>query len=165
MQPSHFHLCLTTALSIGLGYALSSSSAIGYPAGAAVSTGSNPIRSEAGTMWLSSVTSRTDVVAAPTTHDLIITDVLAGLNQNSDYCDGNGVLTFVGDDEVEYAHVPVYMTHMDNAHPTATTLQAVSGIRIPRGVSVNLQWSWTSRQCGESSYYLRYNIAGYLSEP
>ncbi len=165
MHLTHFHLCLTTALSIGLGYALSSTPASGYPAGAAVSTGNNPIRSVAGSMSLSSETSRTGVLAAPSTHDLIITDVLTGLNQNSDYCDGNGMLAIVGDDGVEYAQLPVYMTHMDNAHPTATTLQAISGIRIPTGVSVSVQWTWTRQQCGSDSYHLSYNIAGYLSEP
>ena len=43
MQTSRFQLGLIAALAMGLGLALSSSPAIGYPAGAAVSFGANPL--------------------------------------------------------------------------------------------------------------------------
>ena len=165
MQTSHTHLFLITALSICLGFALSSSTAIGYPAGAAVSTGTNPIRSAAGSMDLFSTETNYDVIAAPVAHDLIITDVVAGLNQNSDYCDGNGVMRLETSTGDVYAQIPVYMGHMDNSVPGVTTVQAVSGLRIPAGTSLNVQWEWFYHQCGTSSYKLRYNISGYLSQP
>ena len=165
MHTSHFHLFLTTALSICLGYTLSSSTAIGYPAGAVVSTGTNPIRSAAGSMDLATTATNYDVLSAPLAHDLIITDVIAGLNQNSDYCDGNGVMRIQTSSGEVYAQVPVYMGHMDNTVPGVTTVQTVSGLRIPAGTALNVQWEWFSRQCGESSYKLRYNISGYLSQP
>ncbi len=48
MHTSHFQLGLISVLSLALGISLSSSAAEGYPAGATVSTGSNPIINSGG---------------------------------------------------------------------------------------------------------------------
>jgi hypothetical protein len=48
MVTSRFQLGLIATLAVGLGFSLSSSEAIGYPAGAAVSLGTNPISSRGG---------------------------------------------------------------------------------------------------------------------
>ena len=48
MQTSRFQLGLIATLAVGLGFSLSSSDAVGYPAGPAVSLGTNPIWNEAG---------------------------------------------------------------------------------------------------------------------
>ena len=165
MQTSHVQIGLIAVLSMALGVSMSSSEAVGYPAGAAVSSGSNPIVSTTGTMNLGGSPTATDVISAPDTHDLVITDVLAGLNQNSDYCDGNGELVLTDELGDHYARLPVYMTHMDNAHPTATTYNLSSGILVPAGRSISVTWNWTRHQCGESNYNLRYNISGYLAQP
>ena len=43
MQTSRFQLGLIATLAVGLGFSLSSSEAVGYPSGAAVSMGANPV--------------------------------------------------------------------------------------------------------------------------
>ncbi len=59
MADSRFQTTLITALALGLGFTLASSNAVGYPAGAAVSLGSNPVASFAGQI---SGTDSTDIV-------------------------------------------------------------------------------------------------------
>jgi hypothetical protein len=165
MQTSRFQLGLIAFLSVALGVTLSSSEAIGYPAGAAVSTGNNPIVSATGTMNLGGSPTDLAVISAPDTHDLVITDILAGLNQNSDYCDANGEMVLSDAEGEHYARIPVYMTNIDNAHPTATSYSPSSGIMVPAGRSISVSWNFDSRQCGTHDYNLRYNIAGYLAHP
>ncbi len=48
MQTSRFQIGLITAMAAGLGATLTSSDAIGYPAGAAISLGANPVWSTGG---------------------------------------------------------------------------------------------------------------------
>ena len=165
MHTSHIQIGLIAALSMALGASMSSSEAVGYPAGATVSSGSNPVVSATGTMMLSGTTTDPSVISASATHDLIITDVLAGLNQTSDYCDGNGELVLTDETGTHYARIPVYMTHMDNAHPTATSYNPSSGIKVPAGRTISVAWNWTRHQCGTHDYFLRYNLSGYLAEP
>ena len=74
MVTSRFQLGLIATLAVGLGFSLSSSEAIGYPAGAAVSLGANPVWSSAGRLE-SGEGSRELVVVAPE-KDLVITDVV-----------------------------------------------------------------------------------------
>jgi hypothetical protein len=50
MVTSRFQLGLIATLAVGLGFSLSSSEAIGYPAGPVVSLGANPIVSVGGTI-------------------------------------------------------------------------------------------------------------------
>jgi hypothetical protein len=165
MQTSRFQLGLIAFLSVALGITVSSSEAVGYPAGSAVSTGSNPIVSATGTMNLGGTPTDPGVISAPASHDLIITDVLVGLNQNSDYCDANGEMVLSDAEGNHYARIPVYMPHMDNAHPTATSYSPSSGIMVPAGRSISVNWNWDSRQCSAENYNLRYNISGYLAHP
>ena len=49
MQTSRFQLGLIATLAVGLGFSLASSDAVGYPAGAAVSMGTNPLWAKGGT--------------------------------------------------------------------------------------------------------------------
>jgi hypothetical protein len=72
MQTSRFQLGLIATLAVGLGFSLSSSEAIGYPAGAAISMGSNPLWAKGGEVDASSVT----VISAPADRDVVVTDVL-----------------------------------------------------------------------------------------
>ena len=85
MQTSRFQFVLTTGLAICLGYLLSSPEATGYPAGAAVSYGSVPIRSFAGTV---STDSSVVLDTIPTGQDFIVTDIsLAGQSYDFDCMD------------------------------------------------------------------------------
>ena len=69
MVTSRFQLGLIATLAVGLGFSLASSDAIGYPAGAAVSLGSNPVISVGGTISSTSV----ELFTAPVDQDVVVT--------------------------------------------------------------------------------------------
>jgi hypothetical protein len=165
MQTSRFQLGLIASLAVGLGFALSSPQAVGYPAGAVVSTGSNPIRSVAGNLDLGGATTVSAVFVAPAEHDLIISDVMLGLTQTSDYCRANGKVVLQDDAGTTYGEFVVSTPHINNAQLQPTTLRAQSGIHVPAGTTIDLQWTWAYAYCGTSTYDLVYTMAGYLSEP
>ena len=73
MQTSRFQLGLITTLAIGLGFSLSSSDAVGYPAGAAVSLGANPVSSAGGS--ITSGDSGT-LMSADSSGPFLVTDVV-----------------------------------------------------------------------------------------
>ena len=72
MQTSRFQLGLIATLAAGLGAALSSSPAIGYPSGPVVSSGTNPVWAIGGTLPGETRT----VLTAPADQDMVVTDVL-----------------------------------------------------------------------------------------
>ena len=164
MDTSKFHLSMTTALAVGLGYALSSSMAVGYPS-SSVSYGSNPVQSAAGDIDLHTTTSVSDVMRAPSDQDLIITDVMLGLPQSSEYCRGNGTVHLRDGAGNSYGEFAVGTTHMGNAQATPTTFHARSGLRVPAGTSITLSWTWDYNYCGTSTYDLVYTLGGYLAQP
>ena len=164
MHTSRFQLGLIACSSLALGIALSSSEAVGYPA-SAVSLGSNPIVSSTGTMNLGGTPTDSGVISASETHDLVITDVLVGLSQISDYCDANGEVVLSDEEGTHYARIPVYMTVTNESQPAVTAYQPRSGILIPAGRSISVSWNFDFNQCSYGSYNLRYNLSGYLAQP
>ncbi len=72
MQTSRFQLGLIATLAVGLGFSLSSSEAVGYPAGAAVSLGTNPVASWGGQVESSGTT----IFSAEADGPFLITDVV-----------------------------------------------------------------------------------------
>ncbi len=80
MHTSRFQLALTTTLAIGLGATgaavLIPQTAVGYPAGASVSTGTNPVDAWAGTVG----SSTTSILTAPADQDIVVTDVHLSCN-------------------------------------------------------------------------------------
>ena len=165
MSNHHFHLTVTVLLSLGLGYSLSSSTATGYPAASAISMGSNPVRSFAGTIDLASGSTVSGIISAPATQDLIVTDIVTGLMQTNYYCYSNGRLRLVDDSGTTHAVIPVYTGSL-NATPTAPTyLQGQSGIRIPANTTVHAEWTFSFQNCPTSNYDLDYTFGGYLTQP
>ena len=71
MHTSRFQLSLIATLAVGLGFSLSSSQAVGYPAGAAVSLGANPLWSHGGMSNASSAV----IFTAPADKDMVLTDL------------------------------------------------------------------------------------------
>ena len=75
MHTSRYHLTLTATLAIGLGatgaLSLMPQTAVGYPAGAVVSIGTNPVSAWAGTVGVTSTT----ILTAPSDQDIVITDI------------------------------------------------------------------------------------------
>jgi len=157
MQTSRFQLGLITTLAVGLGFSLSSSDAVGYPAGAAVSLGANPVSSaggsiaSGGSIALMSADSSgpflvTDVVLTRAHCDshtisstvqlqLVTGEVLAEFRLASD-SDGGG-----GDDGTEAAMV---------RHAYS------SGIVIPAGTTAEIHHSG----CGTVGY----SVSGYQAQ-
>jgi len=143
MQTSRFQLGLMATLAVGLGFSLSSSDAIGYPA-AAVSTGSNPSWDSAGR--LTGYSSVVTLVTAPADQDAMVTDIHLGTDyqvQQVKLVLDDGRL--VGDYRVR-----------DTAGGDVVRAM-VTGIRVPAGRSLILEWS--------SPYTVRYNVSGYYGQP
>ena len=166
MSNNHFHLSLTVLLSLGLGYSLASSTATGYPAGSAISLGSNPVRSFGGKIDFQTEPSmlKSNIVSAPATHDLVVTDVLMGLTQIGAGCFSNGHLRLYDDDGVTYAEIPIYTTNIREAPSSTTRFQAGAGIRIPANTSLHAQWTFATQDCLDYYYDLHYTIGGYLAQ-
>ncbi len=145
MQTSRFQLGLMATLAIGLGFSLASSQAIGYPAGSAVSMGSNPVWSTGGQMVDGS-----QVVATAESGDLIITDISLGSDDSGDWraafslSDGALVAAFRGTN--------LYTSHMNRTFE--------SGVRVPQGEDLTLVWS-----SSKSAENFAYTLSGYYAQP
>jgi hypothetical protein len=141
MQTSRFQLGLIATLAVGLGFSLSLSDAIGYPA-SAVSLATNPVWSVGGTP------SSTEILTAPADQDMIITDVHFA-NTDSHWIRvemalaGDTVAAFTSDSATD--RLPVALQ---------------SGIRVPAGETLTI---------GFAAYYglssVRYTISGYYAQP
>ena len=141
MVTSRFQLGLIATLAVGLGFSLASSNAIGYPAGVAVSLGSNPVWSTGGTPATSAV------VASPVGEDLIITDFVVG-GPNSYW---HRVVFTLGDGTILAGFVAT------GARPTIVNFE--SGIRIPAGDTLTMSFSCYT---GRTDY--RYTLSGYHAQ-
>ena len=146
MVTSRFQLGLIAALAAGLGFSLSSSQAIGYPAGGTVSLGANPVWSIGGDMG-----SGTHTVVTADGGDLIITDISLSSNLSSYWrmklqlSDGTGLANFSGEDP--------------HTRPLNRTFS--SGLRVPEGDSLVLNWE--GAYGGHPEY--RYTFSGYYAQP
>ena len=150
MHTNRFHLIVTTGLAICLGatgaMALLPTTAIGYPAGSAVSMGSNPVQSWGGT------TSSDVVLSAPSDQDLVITDVHLSCN-------------YMCETRVELQRSDSSMVGMfwiSGGYGSSYDSQSVeqmfsSGLRIPAGQSLSLYSS--------SGSSVAYMFSGYQAQP
>ena len=146
MQTSRFQLGLIATLAVGLGFSLASSEAVGYPAGAAVSMGSNPAWSMGRDMAYPTHTAVTAVGG-----DLVVSDISLSSTYNSwwrmkmNLSDGTNVANFSGTDP-----------HTTPLHRTFS-----AGIRVPEGESLIIEWQGAH---GADENY-RYTLAGYYAQP
>jgi hypothetical protein len=148
MQSSRFQIVLIAALSMGLGVSLTTSVAVGYPAGSAVSTGANPVDSWAGNVSSTS----TPVLTAPADQDLVITDVHLSCNSS---CDTRVELRTSGDALVGNFWVS---GGYGSSYDSLSIQQAFSsGLRIPAGQTLNI-----SNTTGHS---VAYTLSGYQAQP
>ena len=150
MQNSSFQLVLVASLALGLGLSLASKEAVGYPSGAAVSAGTNPVWSVGGHI---DAAGSTPVLSAPEDADLVITDVYF-----TSQC-ANCAVRIALDTSTE--QVASYKYWQATAGGTVTSPHPVkqsmsSGIRIPAGESLSISIS---------SHYIDYTLSGYLARP
>lgn len=159
MQTSRFQLGLIATLAVGLGFSLSSSEAVGYPAGAAVSLGANPVWAEAG--FVSSVTST--LLTAPSDQVVVVTDLLLSMKSSS--C-ASTIKVETSDGELLAAaklHSYFYngggstWGEATNSAPTTIQHSFVSGLPLPAGQALEIQ---ESGGCN-----VAYTLSGYYAQP
>ena len=148
MVTSRFQLGLIATLAVGLGFSLASSEAIGYPAGAAVSLGANPVLSVGDGI---SSTEYVDVLTAPVDQDVVVTDLLLSTEYN-----GQEIVSFrLASGEV-VGRTYVYGPGRGGAGgPFSHTMS--SGIKIPAGGQLQIKTQW-----GAS---IQYMVSGYYAQP
>ena len=149
MQTSRFQLGLIASLAMGLGFSLASSPAVGYPAGAAISTGSNPLWTYGGEVSTGGV--GVTVFTAPADQDMVLTDI----SLSTDY-DFDIAPSLLLDDGTELGYWVI--NGMRSASHTAAPVHMSmnSGIRIPQGRSL---------QINSGGSVLRYSLSGYYAQP
>jgi hypothetical protein len=141
MQTSRFQLGLMATLAVGLGLSLASPQAVGYPAGAAVSMGTNPIWTVGGN------TSTTAVISAPEDQDMVITDFILSPGYNT-----LGLATLTSSSGTVLGQFYLQSYNSIDRHVRHTF---ASGIRIPGGESATLTSDITTY----------YSISGYYAQP
>ena len=144
MSESQIKTIIIVALAFTLGLTFSTQPASGYPAGAAVSKGTNPIFSKGGELSSSGPTT----IVAPDDADLIITDVVL--------TNGYGNIDVVT--MREGASGPIHgkfqvMTYSSMARHIELTYE--SGIRIEAGETLSIY----------SSGQVYYSLSGYHAQP
>ena len=169
MQTSRFQLGLIAALAAGLGYTLSSSQAVGYPAGVAVSYGSNPVWSAAGRL----VDDDAPVlVTVPSDQDLVITDVqLIVGDQDSDFdCITkwtvdlqNGADTYGNWALSQFRHY----SDGDSWTPGVVHVDSTynSGFVVPAGTPLTLTANKLYESYCSGDQFIYYNLSGYFAQP
>ena len=171
MQTSRFQLGLMATMALGLGFSLSSSQAIGYPAGAAVSTGTNPVVSSGGTAFVDAGTAV--VLTAPPDQDLVLTDVvLTSFSDSSCKRSHHSNLTLdTGEIVAQFETNSAYsQRYYDYASTSGLSVQHRfgSGLLVPSGQSLRVEVTQTGYfgSCGSSSDYgVRYALSGYHAQP
>ena len=162
MQTSRFQLCLLVGLAVGLGMALRSGPAIGYPAGAAVSLGTNPVWSTGGSVVPDG--SASSVITAPADQDLIVTDVVLTGHGYDSQRNCNFRVGLDTDAAVRLASFQIDTCDAsDNSHnQTAGSIQHAfsRGIPLEPGESLNIVWTYVNIGCD-----LDWTISGYQAEP
>jgi len=158
-------------LAVGLGFSLASSQAIGYPAGASVSMGENPIQSFGGRV---SVDGSETLLPAHPTQDFIVTDVRLMAKSTDNGCMDKIDIELLADDSVLAAYnvSTSYEREYFGNHTPADSVQdsMVSGLRVAAGQSLALQTStydtFTYGGCsGSRSASVVYTLSGYYSQP
>ncbi len=171
MHSSRSQSLLVVALSVGLGFSLASSRAIGYPAGPTVSLAHNPIQSYGGVLEAdSSVTLDT----LPADQDFIVTDVTFSARSNDHDCldrievrlASSG--TTVGSYLASTAYSRGSSTNLTRAEPVSVSM--ASGIEISAGGTLELHTSlfssFTYSGCSSSrGAAIQYAVSGYYAQP
>ena len=165
MQPSHFQTGLMTCLAVGLGYSLSSSDAVGYPSGAAVSYGALPVVSAGGMI---SGTGTETPLTASADQAIVITDLILSGSDTATSCTAN--TTFVISDGFSNLGRFAIGVTRDGRSYTAwesqLNVQMDSGIKIEAGRSLTIETTANyAYWCDDSTMELEYTLSGYYAQP
>lgn len=149
MQTSRFQLGLLTAMAVSLGFSLASSPAIGYPAGAAVSLGENPVWTRGGQIYGGGAVSIFE--ATPGRGEMILTD----LSISTDY-DYDVSISLKLDDGTTLGYWVINGMRAGSHPGTPANIAMNSGIRIPEGRTVLLD---------PAGVTVGYSFSGYYAHP
>ncbi len=148
MQTSRFQLGLMAAMAMSLGSTFSSTDAVGYPAGAAVSLGENPVWTHGGQLYGGGAITIFEATAGR--GEMILTD----LSISTDYDYDVSISLKLDDGTVLGTWVINGMRA--GSHPgSAVNMAMTSGIRIPEGRTVMLDPSGVTVGYSFSGYYAR----------
>jgi hypothetical protein len=163
MQTSRFQLGLIATLAVGLGFSLASSEAVGYPAGAAVSLGGNPVVSFGGTRN----SAGTDAIGpAPMDQDLVITDIsLSGNGAHSTYYACRWTISLESETGATLGVFKTwsqvnYSSYSIGNENIFVPLQ--SGMHVPAGESLGLV---VEQDSGGTTCSIAYTLSGYYAQP
>jgi hypothetical protein len=151
VQSSSFQCVFIAALAGGLGFSIASGRAESYPAGAAISLGSNPVISAGDIVDAGTNT----VFTAPDDHQIVVTDVI--LSYSNGNCHPQVTL-----DRTDGTVLAKFRLRQDNdgdktSEPTSVQHAFQSGLPVPAGESLRIT--------EEGSCDVAYTISGYLAHP
>jgi len=169
MQTSRFQLGLIATLALGLGYTLSSSQAVGYPATSAISYGSNPVWSAAGRL----VDDDAPVlISVPVDQEVVVTDVQLGMSdQDSDFnCMTKWTVDLQEGSETFGTWALQQYRHYSDGDSWTPGVQQVdasytSGLRVPAGTSLTLTANKLYEMDCSGDAYVHYTVSGYYAQP
>ena len=163
MDKQILHTGLIAILALGLGLSLSSSRAIGYPAGAAISMGSNPLFAKGGELSSAGTTAFT----APADQTAVITDVLMSGNDQEPDCAGHNKITLkVGTEVVsEFAVGLARNSTYSSRYESIVQLKMQSGIPIAPGASLTIENTTIRSDYCSGSMEVHYTLSGYYAQP
>jgi len=169
MQTSRFQLTLNTIVSAGFGAALLAAvhagSAVGYPAGAAVSLGTNPVASFAGTM---SISDSESLVVVPEDQALIITDVVLSMGDSGNQCRASTQVEVTASGS-DLGHFGVGVSNETRTYTSwDPTLVASlrSGLRVGPGDTLEITSSQKHQyNCSSPGPELHFTLSGYYAQP
>ena len=151
MQTSRFHLGLIATLAVGLGFSLASSQAIGYPAGPAVSTGTNPLWAVGGNHYPGTPV---DIITAPSDQDIVVTDVLMTFE-----CTGCTPTVILRANDTTISRT-VFRHYRDGGNYATISVPIrhtfSSGMPVPAGQTLTMEVSANS---------VDYTLSGYYAQP
>ena len=154
---------LATGFGAALTMALQVNSAVGYPAGSAVSLGSNPIVSSGGRVNAEGASEV--VLNGDGTNDLIVTDLLLSGTTFSG-CKGLIAVNLMRTDSgATVARMIVDARYHDYTQTGVIDSHMVSGIRLPAGANLRIETNMDYRDCSGSYYALDYTLSGYYAQP
>ena len=161
MVTSRFQLGLIATLAVSLGFSLASSEAIGYPAGAAVSLGTNPVWSAGG-----DAVGDLTVITAPEGQRAIVGDVVLSASGSGPWYSGSQFSTCVsevtlstgGETAAKFRLVSAGgVSHHNPIQPTVVAHGFSNGLPVNEGESLSLNHSGN---CDVS-----YTLSGYYAQP
>lgn len=150
--------------------------AVAYPAGTTVSTGSNPIASFSGVLTIdtSGSPTSTELVSIPSDQALILTDISLYTRSNDPQCMDMMEISLATDEGLtgsyNLATRYCYGSNFCSTDGVGMVQRLQSGLRVSPGTTLTLTntkyhtWTWSGCSGGRN-VALQYTISGYYAQP